>query len=74
MQSKIFYSAGSGTYYYLEVLHDPDDYVPQFISEDQEGYVADLSTDRGWNSLAEMTQDLKAEIIGCTTVDEDSGN
>lgn len=74
MTSKVFFNAGSGRNYELTVLHDEDQYVPKFISEDDEnGYIADLSTDRGWDSLPAMTQDLEIEIIGCETSD-DVGN
>lgn len=65
MQSKIFYRAGSGRDYELTVLHDPDDYVPKFISEDDTGHIQDLSTDQGWDSLPQMTTSLEIEIIGC---------
>jgi hypothetical protein len=70
MQSKIFYSAGSGRNYELTVLHDEDQYVPKFIAEDEtSGYIADLSTDLGWDSLPEMTQALELEILGCESAD-----
>lgn len=71
MQSKIFFRAASGTDYELTVLHDPEQYVPRQISEDEEGCITDLSSDRGWSSLPEMTQDLRIEIIGC---ESDAGN
>lgn len=71
MTSKIFFRAGSGNDYELTVLHDPEDYVPKFISEGDDGWIQDLSTDKGWSSLPEMTQDLKIEIIGC---ESEAGN
>lgn len=71
MQSKVFYRAASGTDYELTVLHDEDQYVPQFISEDDSGWIQDSSTDHGWESLPAMTQDLEVEIIGC---DSDVGS
>ena len=63
MQSKTFFRASSGSDYELSLEHEPDQYVPKFLSEDEKGWIQDLSTDKGWDSLAEMTQDLKVEII-----------
>jgi hypothetical protein len=68
MQSKIFYTGGFVNYY-LVVLHDPDDYVPKQIAEDEDGFIYDFNQDRRWDSLPSMTQDLRVEIIGCETVD-----
>lgn len=73
MQTKIFFRAASGNDYELTVLHDDDQYVPKFISEDSdaEGRIYDLSTERNWESLPAMTQELEIEIIGC---DSDVGD
>ncbi len=71
MQSKAFFRAGSGNDYELNIEHEPSQYVPQFLSEDEKGWIQDLSTDKGWDSLAEMTQDLKVEI---TEWGSDPGN
>lgn len=71
MQSKVFFRAASGRDYELTVLHDDEQYVPRFLSEDGDGCVVDLGTDMNWDSLASMTHDLEVEIIGC---DSDLGN
>ncbi len=63
MRSRIFYRAQSQVDYELEVEHEPDQYVPKFLSEDITGEIQDLSTDRNWPTLIQMTNDLKIEII-----------
>ena len=71
MTSKVFFRAATGRDWELTVLHDPDQYVPKFISEDDEGWIQDLSTDIGWDSLPTMTRALEIEIIGS---EDDAGN
>ncbi len=64
MQSKVFFRSSTQNDYELTVDHEADQYVPKFLSEDDRGWIQDLSTDKGWESLAEMTQDLRVEITG----------
>lgn len=62
MQSKIFFTTSIDRYE-LTVEHDDSRYIPQFITEDGDGVIQDISSDLEWRSLPEMTQDLKIEII-----------
>lgn len=67
MQTKCFFRSGSGTDWELTIEHEENQYCPRFIMEDETGRIQDLSTDKGWPSLPEMTQDLKVEIIDSAT-------
>lgn len=62
MQTKCFFRAATGTDYELTIEHEEDQYAPKFLSEDERGWIQDLSTDESWESLPQMTQDLRVEI------------
>lgn len=67
MQTKCFFRAASGTDWELTIEHEENQYCPRFLSEDEKGWIQDLSTDEGWESLPEMTQKLKVEIVDSAT-------
>jgi hypothetical protein len=62
MRSTVFFRAVSGVDYELTIEHDSQQYVPKFLSEDDAGWIQDLSTDNGWDGLISMSHDLKCEI------------
>lgn len=63
MRTKVFFCAGSGTWYELEVEHDPMLEMTTMIVECDDGTIQDIIGTGCWPSLAAMTQDLKCEII-----------
>lgn len=63
MQTKTFYRATNGTDYELTIEHDDGQYVPRYLSEGPTGTIVDLTGERTWDSIMEMTQDLEVEII-----------
>lgn len=66
MQTRILYQAASGVHYELTILHDEDQYVPSVIGEEiSDDRIYDLTSDRSWDSLMHMTNDLEVEIIAC---------
>ena len=44
------------------MLHDNEQYVPLSIEEDEKGFIYDRVSKKLWYSIADMTQDLKAEV------------
>lgn len=63
MTSKVFFRAASGTDYELDIEHEQDAYCPKFLTEDETGWVQDLSTSDGWKSLIHMSHELKVVVL-----------
>lgn len=49
--------------YELRARAIPGAYVPSFLSEDERGIIYDLVREVHWDSLSEMSRDLKVEIL-----------
>jgi hypothetical protein len=62
MQSTVFFRACTGNDYELTVEHEDGCEVPKFLSEERDGTVQCLTTERNWPGLMEMTHQLKIEI------------
>lgn len=65
MKTLVQYRAANGTDYELTVEHDfdVDRPIPKKIWETSEGRIVDADDGGYWDSLPEMTQHLKCEII-----------
>lgn len=63
MRTKLFFRSSSGNDYEVTVEHDAITHIPDLVIEDQNGSIHDTTSYSVWNSLAEMTQELKAEIV-----------
>jgi len=50
--------------YEIRVKAAPGVHVPKYLAEDERGGVQCLATGRSWDSLGEMTHDLRMEIVG----------
>ena len=69
----VFFRACTGNDYELTVEHEEGCEVPKFLSEDGDGTIQCLTTDRNWPGLMAMSQDLKIEVLHWSTTEE-AGN
>ena len=60
--SKMFFTSSSDNSYEITISHHNDQYVPLSIKEDEKGFIHDRVLKKKWDSIAEMTKDLKIEI------------
>lgn len=59
----MFFRACTGNNYELTVDHEEAQEVPKMITEEKDGTIWDLASDKSWAGLMDMTQDLKVEIV-----------
>lgn len=57
----IFFRASTGNHYEIKVRGE--DYIPAELLEHDDGRVDDLGSEKSWDSLSEMTHDLKIEVL-----------
>lgn len=69
--SKVVFRANTGNEYELQVEHEDYEYIPTLIIEEADSRIYDAGSAQSWDSLADMTQDLKVEI---SSWESDPGN